>query len=85
MFPVRCYTCNAVLAHLCAPYAAQCKHDEHALDTLGVERVCCRRMFLSHVDALVHHQLAYPNADRTLDGGVTLLRKCAAAYRVACD
>ena len=85
MFPVRCYTCNAVLAHLHVSFVERRKHDSNALDALGVERMCCRRMFLTHVDSLVRNQLAYPNSNRTLDGGVTLLRRCDSAYRVPCD
>ena len=51
-FPVRCFTCGAVIGHLYEDYTklAKEKSPEVALDELGVDRYCCRRMFLSHVD-----------------------------------
>ena len=81
MFPVRCYTCNSVLAHL---------HDEmvrteSSLEDLGVHRMCCRRMLLTHVD-LVSHQVQFPNIDRVLDeSGTTLLLSCDDVRTVECD
>jgi len=62
-FPVRCFTCGAVIGHLYEDYAklAKEKSPEVALDELGVERYCCRRMFLSHVD-IVGIITKYPRA-----------------------
>jgi DNA-directed RNA polymerase subunit N (RpoN/RPB10) len=35
------------------------KKADVCLDELGVERICCRRMFVSHVD-IVQNVLRYP-------------------------
>ena len=70
MFPVRCYTCNTVIAHVYPEYARRRIEKEGAAEILadrGVTRMCCRRMFISHVD-LVSHQ-RYPNKDKALDEG----------------
>ncbi len=51
MFPVRCFTCGAVIAHLWEEYKkklAEGKSPKEALDELGIERYCCRRMFLTY-------------------------------------
>lgn len=62
-FPVRCFTCGAVIGHLYEDYVkiAKEKSPEVALAELGVERYCCRRMFLSHVD-IVDIITKYPRA-----------------------
>ncbi len=62
-FPVRCFTCGAVIGHLYEDYKKleKEKSPEVALDELGVHRYCCRRMFLSHVD-LVDTIVRYPRA-----------------------
>ena len=54
-FPVRCFTCGAPIAHLWEEYDSRVKGGEKpakVLDDLGVERFCCRRMFLSHVEIM---------------------------------
>ncbi len=51
MFPVRCFTCGAVIGHLWEEYRKKLeegKSPKEALDELGIERYCCRRMFLTH-------------------------------------
>ncbi len=55
-FPIRCFTCGAVIGHLYEKYAERTKNEERGkvLDELGVKRYCCRRMFISHVDTLPH-------------------------------
>ncbi|VVC03338.1 DNA-directed RNA polymerase subunit N [Candidatus Bilamarchaeum dharawalense] len=60
-FPVRCFTCGSVIGHLYEPYKASVadKKPEATLDELGVDRYCCRRMFMSHVD-IVPNVLRYP-------------------------
>lgn len=69
IIPVRCFTCNKVIAHLYEDYlsltaehrnAQAHEHHDHpcktpeclALDELRLERYCCRRMFLGHVDLI---------------------------------
>jgi DNA-directed RNA polymerase subunit N len=54
-FPVRCFTCGSVLGHLHEDYSKQVKEGKDpakVLDTLDIERYCCRRMFLAHVDVM---------------------------------
>lgn len=85
MFPVRCYTCNAVLAHKYPTYRVRLRDDgaAAALAELGVTRMCCRRMFLSHVDLV---DGAYPNVDVVLDdSGTRLRRHVHFARTVSCD
>jgi DNA-directed RNA polymerase subunit N (RpoN/RPB10) len=76
IIPIRCFTCNKVIAHLWEEYLEKIQQDyidediKHnkkkrfidiktlenkttegkVLDELKIERYCCRRMFLSHVD-----------------------------------
>ncbi|NHV98654.1 MAG: DNA-directed RNA polymerase subunit N [Thaumarchaeota archaeon] len=53
MFPVRCFTCGKVIGHLWEEYqrrVASGEDPKHVLDSLNVTRICCRRMFISHVD-----------------------------------
>jgi DNA-directed RNA polymerase subunit N len=60
-FPVRCFTCGSVVGHLYEQYKSSTKEKKPdvALDELGVDRYCCRRMFLGHVD-IVQSVLKYP-------------------------
>ncbi len=51
MFPVRCFTCGAVIAHYWDEYSKKLeegKSPKEALDELGIDRYCCRRMFLTY-------------------------------------
>lgn len=55
MFPVRCFTCGAVIADKYEDYKKKTSNGkeiniEKVLDELGVKRYCCRRMFVSHQD-----------------------------------
>jgi DNA-directed RNA polymerases I, II, and III subunit RPABC5 len=64
MIPVRCFTCNAVVADLWQPYSmnkagyleqglSEIEATNKALDDVGLEdkrQYCCRRMLLGHVD-----------------------------------
>ncbi|MGB9716902.1 MAG: DNA-directed RNA polymerase subunit N [Thermoproteota archaeon] len=53
MFPVRCFTCGKVIGHLWEDYqrrVASGEDPKQVLDSLSVTRICCRRMFISHVD-----------------------------------
>ncbi len=52
-FPVRCFTCGAVIGDLYAEYKRILPQSaDKALDQLGVTRYCCRRMFVSHVELI---------------------------------
>ena len=52
-FPVRCFTCGKVIDQFFEDYQQRLKDGESAydiLDDLKIGRVCCRRMFVTHVD-----------------------------------
>lgn len=55
IIPVRCFTCGKVLGHLYEEYSNRVSAGEDpkdVLDSLGLERYCCRRMFLTHVELI---------------------------------
>ncbi len=55
LFPVRCFTCGAVIGDKWDEFIKRVKSGEDpgkVLDDLGVRRYCCRRMFISHVDVI---------------------------------
>ena len=48
--PVLCFTCGKHLAHLYEEYQIRLKKGEESgkiLDSLGLKRLCCRRMLLT--------------------------------------
>lgn len=52
-FPVRCFTCGAVIGDLYEDYKKLLPQGaDKALDQLGITRYCCRRMFVSHVELM---------------------------------
>jgi len=53
LIPIRCFTCNGLLAHKWEKYLELLKNGstkEDALNALGFKRYCCRCMLLSEVD-----------------------------------
>lgn len=56
MIPVRCFTCGNVIGEHWDEYVARSNTHEGTeeprvvLDDLGIDRYCCRRMFVSHTD-----------------------------------
>ncbi len=55
IIPVRCFTCGKPIGHLWEKYKEllkQGKSPKEALDELGLERQCCRAIFLTHVDLI---------------------------------
>jgi DNA-directed RNA polymerase subunit N len=53
--PVRCFTCGKVLADKYYEFKKRVEAGEDpgkVLDELGVERYCCRRTLLSHVELI---------------------------------
>jgi DNA-directed RNA polymerase subunit N (RpoN/RPB10) len=66
IIPVRCFTCGKVIAPAFEQYKKRCDEYSKAvaahekpketpqqiLDDLELERYCCRRMIISHVDLL---------------------------------
>ena len=85
MFPIRCYTCNEVIAQKYGTYASRTCSEHAALDALDIRRLCCRRMFLSYVVQLADNELKYSNQDTVFAPGVTLYRKSVVQSDTACD
>ena len=55
IIPVRCFSCGKPVAHLFEKFKERVEKGEDAkkvLDELGVERYCCRAVFLGHTDLL---------------------------------
>jgi len=55
IIPIRCFSCGKPIAHLWEEYKRRIAAGEDAkkvLDDLGVERYCCRSVFLGHVDLI---------------------------------
>jgi DNA-directed RNA polymerase subunit N len=55
IIPVRCFTCGRVIASDYEKFKDRVGKGEaprKALDALGLERWCCRRMILTHVEVL---------------------------------
>lgn len=54
-FPVRCFTCNKIIGRFEEKYndlIDSGSSQKDALDTIGMSRYCCRRMFLGHVNII---------------------------------
>eukprot|EP00127_Corallochytrium_limacisporum_P004197 Clim_evm142s157 gene=Clim_evmTU142s157 len=55
IIPVRCFTCGKVIGNKWEQYFNLLANDYHAgtaLDELGLQRYCCRRMIMTHVDII---------------------------------
>lgn len=53
IIPIRCFTCNKLIADKWETYQQLIKDGATeliALNNIGFKRYCCRRMFLGHVD-----------------------------------
>ncbi len=54
-FPVRCPSCGKVLSDKYEDFEERTSEEEDAkevLDDLGVEKYCCRTIFLTHVESI---------------------------------
>ena len=55
IIPVRCFSCGKLVGDKWEPFSkrvAAGEHPKEVLDDVGVERYCCRRMLLSHVELI---------------------------------
>ena len=55
LVPVRCFTCGNLVADKFEEYQNRVKSGEEPakiLDSLGIERYCCRRMMLTTVEPI---------------------------------
>lgn len=90
MFPVRCYSCNKVLGHLHDDFVESVANGSEppaVMEKSGVRRMCCRRMFLAHVE-LTHDNGKFANDDIVIGEGafaVRLCRKVDMERTVSCD
>jgi DNA-directed RNA polymerase subunit N len=53
-FPVRCPTCGKVLSDKYEEFEERKEEEDkgEVLDDLGVEKYCCRTVFLTHVESI---------------------------------
>ena len=88
MFPVRCYTCNAFVGSNYSEYTKRVSNNEtkkEVLDSLGIYRICCRRMFLGHVH-IISDLIRFSNDNVILDdSGTALMRDIKCERTVSCD
>ena len=55
IIPIRCWSCGKPIGHLWEQYKERVAKGEDAkkvLDELGLDRYCCRSMFIGHVDLI---------------------------------
>jgi DNA-directed RNA polymerase subunit N len=55
IIPIRCFSCGKPIAHLWEEYMEKTRDGENpkaVLDELGLERYCCRSMFLGQTDLI---------------------------------
>ncbi len=54
IIPIRCFSCGKPVAHLWEDFQQRIKKEEpkKVLDSLGLERYCCRALFLGHIDLI---------------------------------
>ncbi len=57
IIPIRCWSCGKPVAHLWEEYQQRLEKEgeenrKKILDDLGLERYCCRAVFLGHVDLI---------------------------------
>lgn len=55
IIPIRCVSCGKPVGHLWEKYQEKVAKGEDrktAMDELGLERYCCRALFLGHVDLI---------------------------------
>ena len=57
IIPIRCWSCGKPVAHLWEEFQERLEKEgednrKKILDELGLERYCCRALFLGHVDLI---------------------------------
>ncbi|MED5258016.1 MAG: DNA-directed RNA polymerase subunit N [Candidatus Thalassarchaeaceae archaeon] len=55
LIPVRCWSCGKVVAHVYDQFKNAVDTGEDpskVLDDLGIERYCCRRMYVGHIELI---------------------------------
>lgn len=55
IIPIRCFSCGKPVGHLWEEYTQHVEKGEplkKILDNLGLERYCCRGLFLGHLELI---------------------------------
>lgn len=55
IIPIRCFSCGKPIAQYWEDYQKQVvagKSPKEVMDSLGIDRFCCRSIFLTHVDLI---------------------------------
>lgn len=55
IIPIRCFSCGKPLGHLWEEYSERVSKGENKkkiLDALGLDKYCCRGLFLGHVELI---------------------------------
>ncbi len=55
IIPIRCFSCGKPIAHLWEEFKKRVNEGEEpekVLNELGLERACCRALFLGHTDLI---------------------------------
>lgn len=55
IIPIRCVSCGKPVGHLWESYQEKIKKGmskKQAMDELGLERYCCRALFMGHVELI---------------------------------
>ncbi|MEM1634314.1 MAG: DNA-directed RNA polymerase subunit N [Nanopusillaceae archaeon] len=55
IFPIRCFSCGKPIGHLWFKYKELLKSGKsprEAFEELQIEKMCCRQVFLGHVDLI---------------------------------
>ncbi|MBR9678429.1 MAG: DNA-directed RNA polymerase subunit N [Nanoarchaeota archaeon] len=55
IIPIRCFTCGKPVSHLWKEYTERTGKGENkgkVMDDLGLNRYCCRALFVGHVDLI---------------------------------
>ena len=55
IIPVRCFSCGKPVGHLWEEFVERVEAGEQrkkVMDDLGLEKYCCRALFLGHVDLI---------------------------------
>ena len=62
IIPIRCFSCGKLIADIYQPYLDLLEKgvpSDEAFKQLGINRFCCRRMVVAHVD-LIDDLLRFP-------------------------